>query len=625
MAGRNAELGQLNADLNNLYHSIRTSILVLGCDLTIRRFTAPAEKLFNLRASDVGRPLAAIRHSLDTPDLQSLLTAVVDTSSVRECQVRDKTGNWYALRAHPYLTLDNKIDGVVLVLNDITALKRGKAEVMAARNYAEATLRTLPVPFLILQEDLRVMTASAAFCETFHVTPVETQGSMIYELGNGQWNIPKLREALETILPQQGSFTGFFVEHDFESIGHRAMILHGRKLKTESDAPARILLAIEDISERHEIMKEIERVSRAKDDFLATLSHELRTPLTPVLMVTAMQQRNLKLSPELQNVFALIRRNIDLEARLIDDLLDFTRINRGKLQIEPVIANIHDLLSQTAETVGAEDKGQARIVFDLAAPRHFTMADPVRMQQVFWNLLKNALKFTPANGTVTVATRNDQAGNIVVTVTDTGIGIDPELMPHIFNAFEQGAVAGRPRYGGLGLGLAISKSIIEVHDGTISTASEGPDRGSTFTVTLACSEDPHAAPSSAETRHPPASRSLRLLLVEDDDATSDVFGQMLLSYGHRVVVAATAVEASAAFSAQYFDAVISDIGLPDGNGIDLMRDIQRQRAVPAVALSGYGREEDIRRSMDAGFFAHLVKPVDLDQLVSVLDRIHERV
>ncbi len=367
--------------------------------------------------------------------------------------------------------------------------------------------------------------------------------------------------------------------------------------------------------------EQVEESSRAKDDFLAALSHELRTPLTPVLMTAASLETDPSLPQEVRDQLAMMRRNIELEARLIDDLLDLTRISRGKLSIAPVAADIHELLSHTSEIVRSDGFGkQVHVIFKRDAAQHHALADPARIQQVFWNLIKNALKFTPTGGTITVRTRNDSEGWILVSVEDTGIGIGSDALPHIFKAFEQGDVAGQHRYGGLGLGLAISQAIVAVHGGTIQAESEGAGRGATFTVALATVAAP-AAPTGDKASPTAPAPALRLLIVEDHEATRTVLTRLLTRSGHHVTAAATMQEALACFAAEHFDAVVSDLGLPDGSGLDLMRQIQRQRPVPGIALSGYGMEDDLRQTKEAGFFAHLVKPVHLGQLRQLLAQI----
>ncbi len=236
MVSRNIELTRLNSDLSNLQVSLQTAILLLGRDLTVRRFTVPAERLFNLRQSDIGRGFGSLRHDLEVPDLERLLAEVVETVGVQERDVQDTAGHWYALRARPYLTLDSKIDGVVLMLTDIDALKRSEQSVKAARDEALATVKTMPMPYIILRGDLRVNSASDVFYRDFQVRPIETEGRLIYELGNGQWDIPALRTLLENILPHNRFFSGYEVSHDFPGLGRRTMLLNGCRLESVDGA-----------------------------------------------------------------------------------------------------------------------------------------------------------------------------------------------------------------------------------------------------------------------------------------------------------------------------------------------------------------------------------------------------
>ncbi len=370
-----------------------------------------------------------------------------------------------------------------------------------------------------------------------------------------------------------------------------------------------------------EAKEHAEAASRAKDEFLATLSHELRTPLTPVLMAATALASDPSLPVEARQQLDMMRRNIELEARLIDDLLDLTRIIHGKLIIAPVSADIHELLHHTEEIIRSDDMGkQLHIVMKLDAARHHALADPARIQQVFWNLLRNAVKFTPGGGSITVNTRNDAEGRIIISVADSGIGIRAEVLAQIFNAFEQGDTSGEHRYGGLGLGLAISSAIVTAHGGQIRADSAGRGHGAEFTVTLGNVPAP-AATIGNDSPQAQVTRSLSLLIVEDHESSRMVLEHFLTLGGHRITTASTVNEALAAYKAGHFDAVISDLGLPDGSGIDLMVQIQSIRPVPAIALSGYGMERDLQRTKDAGFSAHLVKPVKLDQLKRLLAEV----
>jgi len=370
-----------------------------------------------------------------------------------------------------------------------------------------------------------------------------------------------------------------------------------------------------------------EGANRAKDRFLAALSHELRTPLTPVLARVSSLEGSAALDGRLRRDLAVIRRNIELEARLIDDLLDLTRIARGKLELRCSPGDLRAFLEHALETCRSQDlaaKG-LRLSVELAAREHRVLADGPRLTQVFWNLLENAVKFTPPGGEVRVHSRHEDGGLMAVEISDSGVGIDPHVLPRIFDAFEQGQ-RGRG-YGGLGLGLAISKSIVELHGGTLTASSGGPDRGATFTVRLPRApmgvpvveagapgtEGPGADASSAD-RQP-----LRLLLVEDHVDTAEAMAELLRDRGHDVTVAGTVAAAlSAASGPSRLDMVISDLGLPDGSGLDLMRELAGRYHLPGIALSGYGTDEDVRRSREAGFTRHLTKPVNIQALEAAI-------
>jgi PAS domain S-box-containing protein len=368
---------------------------------------------------------------------------------------------------------------------------------------------------------------------------------------------------------------------------------------------------------------EAERASRAKDEFIAVLSHELRTPLTPVLLTVSLMESHPALPPELREDVATIRRNVELESRLISDLLDLTRIVRGKLQFDVQTVDVHLLLRAAIDICQREDS--VRLVLEAAATRVHAHGDATRLQQVFWNLINNAQKFTPKDGVITVRTSDAPGGRIRVQVSDTGAGIDAAILPRLFNAFEQGEVRATRQFAGLGLGLAISKRLVEAHGGSIAASSEGRGRGATFTVELPAAEaqvGDEAKPAAGAAQLPNGT-PLRILLVEDHDETLQVMSRLLKGMGHHVVTAGSLASATAASRSQPFDLVLSDIGLPDGSGLDLMRELGGRYAGRSIALTGYGMEEDVRNSIEAGFAAHLTKPVDFEQLRSAIGRVLE--
>ncbi|PYK02760.1 MAG: hybrid sensor histidine kinase/response regulator [Verrucomicrobia bacterium] len=364
---------------------------------------------------------------------------------------------------------------------------------------------------------------------------------------------------------------------------------------------------------------EAERASEAKDRFLAMLSHELRTPLTPVLASVFMLEREDNVPKVIHESLQLIRRNVELEARLIDDLLDLTRISKGKVQLSFEIVDAHTLLRNALEICQFEiEQKKLELRSEFAATKVYLQADPARLQQIFWNLIKNAVKFTPHGGKLGIRTTNNGNGQFRLEVEDSGCGIDPGVLPRIFHAFEQ---AGRTQLGGLGLGLAISKALVEAHHGSISAESQGRDSGATFTALFPTCERNAIPESSDAPRSTAKRRSVRLLLVEDHEDTNRSLTRMLRRRGYEVHPANDIRSALDIATRKQFDVLVSDIGLPDGSGIDLLKALRAKRDVFGIALSGYGMEEDIRRSGEAGFSHHLVKPVDLNKLDSIIQEM----
>ena len=403
------------------------------------------------------------------------------------------------------------------------------------------------------------------------------------------------------------------------------------KLPLEEPGEPVLCMVVTDLAEQ----KRSERLERAwttakamnqaKDRFLATLSHELRTPLTPVLAVISALEADARLPSHFRRDVAMVRRNVELEARLIDDLLDLTRVASGKIELNRRDVDLHEVIEHALQTscAGELATGRRRVEVDLGAAGHHLFGDPPRLTQVFWNLFNNAVKFTPEGGTITVRTRDEPPDAVAVEITDTGMGIDAEALPRIFDAFEQGEPEVTRRYGGLGLGLAIAKAIVELHGGSIDVSSDGRDRGTTFSVRLPGGPLPFA-PETAPARHtaemPPA--HLRVLLVEDHSDTAAALADLMRLNGHEVRIAGTVAQALAAAAEESrIDLVVSDLGLPDGNGQDLMRQLADRFGLRGIALSGYGMEDDVRRSREAGFERHLTKPVNLEALETAIQQV----
>lgn len=404
----------------------------------------------------------------------------------------------------------------------------------------------------------------------------------------------------------------------------------GRVVRDADGRPVRYVGTLLDITEAKTAALALQRAkaaaeeaNRTKDQFLAMLSHELRTPLTPVLMTLAALRRDSDLSDALRRDLDMLQRNVELEALLIDDLLDLTRITHGKLELHHDAVDIHVALEHALNISASElhDK-KLTVARFFEAPEHHCWADGARLQQVFWNLVKNAVKFTPAGGRVEIRTRNDAAHNIWIEISDNGIGIDPALLPRVFDAFEQGGRTMTSQYGGLGLGLAISKRVIDLHGGTITATSPGPGQGATFVIQLKAMETSLLeGPAVYLPNDIPSRLAAAILLVEDHADTARVLRRILEHAGYAVTHADTVSAARTLAAGQHFDLVVSDVGLPDGSGLDLMRSLRAAHGLNGIALSGFGTDEDLAASSAAGFAEHLTKPVDWPQLSDAIERL----
>jgi two-component system, chemotaxis family, CheB/CheR fusion protein len=655
LQNRNLELGQLGDDLVNLFAGLHIPVVLLSPDLRLRRFTPAAARLMNLLPADVNRPLSDIRPNFDLPSLEVVILEAMETVTLIEREVQDRQGCWYSLRIRPYKTRDNRIDGAVMVLVDIDALKRAAAEVAEARDFADAIIETVREPLLVLDGELRVERANRNFYDTFRVGREETEGRFLYELGNRQWSIPALREALRSILAgdrptEKRELQSFEVEHEFPEIGRRTMVLNARRVRRDGRGAEKILVAMEDrtevkkvekerallVARERQVARQAEAASRLKDEFLATVSHELRGPLSAMAGWVHVLATDKVDAATAARGLAAIQRNVQAQARLVEDLLDAARITTGKLRLTPRLIDLLPVVEAAVETVrvAADAKG---IVLELTHDDAVTtvLGDPDRLQQVAWNLISNAVKFTPSGGRVEVWL--GRVENFVqLRVRDTGQGIGAEFLPSVFKRFRQEESTHSRNQTGLGLGLSIVRHLVELHGGRASAASAGEGQGATFTVALPVpailmAEPQDGQPASFEPldggRQPLS--GLRLLVVEDEETGREMLTKLLEQYGAEVVAAASAAEALAALERGVPDVLLSDIGMPGASGYDLLRRVralpsERGGRVPALAFTAYSSSQDRLDSLDAGFQAHLAKPTDPARLVAMITALVQR-
>ena len=532
----------------------------------------------------------------------------------------------------PIHDASGRIIGAVNMLIDIT--ERKEAEEAARRLAAIVEFSDDAIISKNLEGIISSWNESA--CRLFGYTAEEMIGKSIYTLIP-----PELHEDEPGILARISG--GEPIEH-YETVRRHkdgTLVEVSLTISPIKDADGKIIGAskiVRDISERRRTEQQLKRThdellaaSRAKDDFLATLCHELRTPLNPILLVASDAVNNPDLPAEVHADFEMIFKNVELEARLIDDLLDLTRITRGKLTLHKHTVDIGVILRDAVATVVEEiTRKQITLELKLEAKNHTVFADPVRLQQIFWNLLRNAAKFTPEKGRIKVETLTlPDDSKLTVKISDTGIGMTSQEIGGLFQVFSQGDHANHNahRFGGLGLGLAIAQKLVQFHAGEIRAESEGRGKGSTFTVELPLAqalEKPRSTqtPSSSSPDVLPAAptrNTLSILLVEDHEPTRTSLAHLLTRRSYKVVTASSLAVAEALADAHSFNLLISDIGLPDGSGYDLMEKLKKSGLVRGIALTGYGMEQDIARSQEAGFIAHLTKPVRVQSLEAAIN------
>lgn len=500
--------------------------------------------------------------------------------------------------------------------------------------FNEKILANMPVGIALVDAGgERLLQANSAFGDILRSLGALPEGRRLGEMAFGELPVAT-PEALHRVLQSGVPFQAVERRTLAADGGARYLTTNLLRLQDSQQGTIGALCLVEDNTGAVSLRQDLIDANTAKDEFLAQLSHELRNPLSPVITMVAELEAMAEAFPAAREPLEIIRRNVELEARLIDDLLDVTRISSGKLQLSRETIDVHHTVRLALEICQHEiDAKNLTVRLELGAVRHWTHADPARLQQIFWNLIKNGVKFTPDGREITIRSGNvpgaGAVGDVRVEVIDQGIGIDPRNLRRIFNAFDQGQSSITRRFGGLGLGLAISKAMIDAHGGSLEAESAGIGTGAKFTVRIEACEAP-AAPEPAPARPLPAAAARagaeaapgsRVLLVDDHLDTCRGMQRLLKRRGYRVETAHTVAQALTCARQGEFDLLISDIGLPDGTGFELMGELRRRGGPPGIALSGFGMESDIGKSRDAGFSEHLIKPVDIERLEAAMRKL----
>ncbi|BAU49339.1 chemotaxis protein CheY [Sulfurifustis variabilis] len=627
---RNTELRTITSDLNNLLVSANVPTLFLDRQLRIRRFTPACTQVMRVVPTDVGRSFEHVKMQVRDDDLLADAGRVLENLAPIEAEVTTDDGRWFFRRVLTYRSDEERVDGVCITFHDITAQKRAAAEIEDARLFAEAIIRTSRTPLLVLDAELRVVSANEAFYEAFQVSDRETEGRRIYDLGNHQWDIPKLRHLLEA-LPAERAVRSYDVEHVFDSIGWRAMRLNADLMKRASQ-PDLILVSIEDVTDLRKAelaaqrrADELAEDHRRKDEFLAMLGHELRNPLAALANGLTVLRAAGGEADVVERTLAMMARQTRRMTAMLDQLLDVARVSSGKFALAQEAVDVVDAATAAVETVQPmlESAGHELTVSLPPKGTALVLGDGVRLVQVAENLLGNAVKYTETGGRIwlTVSAIGD---TVKLSVRDTGIGLEPDMLDHVFDLFTQASRSLHRAKGGLGLGLPLVRSLVEMHRGHVDAYSAGLGQGSEFVVTLPrlhIGQVPRPRDGEAGL---PAVLSRRVLVVEDENDAAQSLADLLTIRGHDVRTVPDGLAALDTARAFKPDVVILDLGLPKMDGYQVARKLREEQGkrMLLVALTGY--KKDAARLSEAGFDEHLLKPPDLAKLLDLLGAIDDR-
>ncbi len=627
---RNEELDRANSDLNNLFGSVQMAIVMVWPDLRIRRFTPVAEQLFNLIPADIGRSIGDIQLNLNITNFKALLTEVIQTITVKELEVQDRQGRWYLLRMRPYRTLDNQIDGAIIALVDIDMLKQSQDILQRHARLLEQTHDAVMV---------RELNGTIVYwnrgAELLYGYPREEAQLHLRQnlLGGSEQQL----KTVDLALTASGQWTGELVQRTQD--GRELVVESTQVLFIEGERPL-VLETSRDVSERRRLeaslrgrVQELAAADRHKNEFLALLAHELRNPLAPLRNATQIMKLAGPASQQAISARDMIERQVFNLSRLVDDLLDAAMVTRGQveLRVEPV--ELQKILRNALATARPLTEARRHLV-TLEAPAETMLvdADAVRLEQVFVNLLTNSAKYTPDGGEISViVTRLAQPGapqvqQAAVKIRDNGVGIAPEMLTRVFELFVQADQSLARTQGGLGIGLSLARSLVQLHGGRLEGYSAGLGHGSEFVVNLPVlsgerARAAHSAQSGRAEAESGAAPAQRVLVVDDNADIAESTSALLKLNHYEVRTASSADEAVRVARVFSPTTVLMDIGMPRTNGYELCRMLRgsaETQHARMVAVTGYSSTEMRQRASEAGFDDYLLKPVDLATLDQIL-------
>lgn len=646
-------------EMGGILDSIDVPIVVVDRGCTVARFNRAAGETLGMAPSDRGGRLCNVQALAAIPEVEHICFQVmIDGVSSRHDMCNGD--RWFLIRVSPYAGSDQQVEGAVLAFMNVTAFRASLSQAIYEREYTKTILNAVTDPLVVLDKHLQVQTANRAFYDWFGVSREQTQGIAISDLGDPDWKASGLWPSLQAALADNREIQPQEFESCFPNLGRRTVVLEGRRLAREETTL--LLLSFRDITERknldqkrerflaHEeaLRKDAEAAARMlaqtqealerrvaelaaadqhKNEFLAILAHELRNPLAPLRNAVQILQRSPGDAVVAARARDLIDRQVHNMSRLVSDLLEAARAQNGQIKLQRAAVDLRASLEHVRDLMQPvfEDKHQTLHMILPKSPV-WVEGDATRLEQVFTNLLSNANKFTPERGAIEISMSVDLTDErmrcAVIRVVDNGEGIDAELAPRLFELFTQADRSLAHAQGGLGIGLSLVRTLVELHDGNVSMRSDGRGTGSTFEVRIPISQAPRE--SEAKLSRPSqqaGGAQRRVLVVEDSRDIRESSCELLAMEGFEVRGVATGYEALETAPTFDPDVILLDVGLPDLNGYDVAR---RLREMPQfsdtvlIAVTGYDTPEARAQSSVAGFDHHICKPVNFDELARLL-------
>lgn len=609
-------------DLVGILDSIDVPVVVVERSCTVARFNRAAAETLGVAPSDMGRPAADLKALAGVSSIgQMCRQAMADGVPLRhELRIGDR---WFLVRIARHSGTSTPVLGAVLTFTNITAFRASVGQAIYEREYTKTILNTMIEPLVVLDDRLQIQTANRAFYDWFGVLRERTQGVALADLGDDQWKASGLWRSLQATLTDSGEFQTIELARDFPGVGHRIVLLDARRLVRDGKSLL-LLVSFRDLTEHKKAEAALREIDRRKDEFLAILAHELRNPLAPIRQASAVARAASATDEQKRWSHEVIDRQVHHMALLLDDLLDISRVTRGTLELRPQMTDLASTIAMATETARPliEAKRHALRIEIEDGPARF-VADPLRLAQVLSNLLNNAAKYTDPDGEILVRA-SCSAETVTFCVADNGIGIPPDSLHEVFAMFSQVKSAQDRSEGGLGIGLALAKGLVQLHEGTLEVHSEGMGRGSEFVVKLP-RKTLQADLTTTESEGCETVVSRRVLIADDNRDAADSLAMLLRMEGHDVAVVHDGKHAIETIVSFRPEIAVLDIGMPELDGYEVARHI-RQGAhgahISLIAVTGWGQASDKARAAAAGFNFHFTKPIDIDALARMLRSLH---